>query len=54
MHPTSRFHFRRPPLIPEQLGKLTKATKVYRGVSGMALPEQFWYVSHAPDVAFLL
>ena len=28
----------------EQLGKLTKATKVYRGVSGMALPEQFWCV----------
>ena len=54
MHPTSRFHFLRPPLIPAQLGKLTKATKVYRGVSGMALPEQFWCVSHAPRVAFLL
>ena len=35
-----------PPLCVrvKQLGKLTKATKVYRGVSGMALPEQFWCV----------
>ena len=25
-----------------KLGKLTEATKVYRGVAGMALPKQFW------------
>ena len=25
-----------------KLGKLTKATKVYRGISGMALPKEFW------------
>ena len=25
-----------------KLGKLTKATKVYRGISGRVLPEQFW------------
>ena len=25
-----------------KLGKLTKATKVYRGISGMALPDEFW------------
>ena len=25
-----------------KLGKLTKATKVYRGISGMALPAEFW------------
>ena len=25
-----------------KLGKLTKATKVYRGISGMALPNEFW------------
>ena len=24
-----------------KLGKLTKATKVYRGISGMALPKEF-------------
>merc|ERR1719149_163270 len=25
-----------------KLGKLTKATKVFRGISGMGLPEEFW------------
>jgi NLR family CARD domain-containing protein 3 len=25
-----------------KLGKLTKATKVYRGIAGMALPDDFW------------
>ena len=25
-----------------KLGKLTKATKVYRGLAGMSLPDQFW------------
>ena len=25
-----------------KLGKLTMATKVYRGISGMALPKEFW------------
>ena len=25
-----------------KIGKLTKATKVFRGVSGMKLPENFW------------
>ena len=25
-----------------KLGKLTKANKVYRGISGMALPKEFW------------
>ena len=25
-----------------KLGKLTKATKVYRGIAGMALPKEFW------------
>ena len=25
-----------------KLGKLTKANKVYRGISGMALPDEFW------------
>ena len=40
-----------------KLGKLTKATKVYRGITGMALPLSFWesnevrgalaYVPHA-------
>lgn len=30
-----------------KLGKLTKATKVYRGVGGMALPEAFWVPNEA-------
>eukprot|EP00966_Prymnesium_polylepis_P296698 6854237-Prymnesium_polylepis.2 len=25
-----------------KLGKLTRATKAYRGISGMALPTEFW------------
>lgn len=25
-----------------KLGKLTKATKIYRGIAGMALPSEFW------------
>ena len=25
-----------------KISKLTKATKVYRGISGMALPKEFW------------
>ena len=28
-----------------KLGKLTKATKVYRGIAGMALPKEFWKLS---------
>ena len=41
----------RPPLPPPyaginsaiiKLGKLTKATKVFRGIAGMALPAEFW------------
>ena len=32
----------RAPSCRRQIGKLTMATKVYRGIAGMALPEAFW------------
>ena len=30
------------PRLRRQIGKLTIATKVFRGISGMALPDSFW------------
>ena len=30
------------PRLRRQIGKLTVATKVFRGIAGLALPDEFW------------